>query len=129
MIQLNEMNFLLYAAASYTNSVKYDIEEFNDDLNKFKYIKRLFSRYTDNNDLKERLILNHIVTLYNVFERKATTRMLFFRVDEKHWPELKTFLIFLGTMPERIENIDVYGDILSCEIPIDMNIAEKLRNL
>lgn len=123
------MNFILYAAASYTNHVKYDLEEFNDDINKFKYIKRLFSRYTDNEDLKERLILNHIVILYNVFERKAATRMLFFRVEKKHWRELKTFLVFLGTMPERIENIDIHGDILSSDIPIDMNIAEKLRNL
>ena len=126
---LNESNFMLYAAANYINNVRYDIDEFNDDLNRFKYIKRLLSRYTESNDLKERLILNHILTLYNVFERKALTRMLFFRVNEQHWSQLKTFLIFLGTMPDKIEGINNYGDIISANIAIDMTIADKLRKL
>ena len=66
MTPLNDSNFTLYAAANYTNTC-YDTEEFYDDIKRFKYLKRLFSRYQDNDDLKERLILNHLITLYNVF--------------------------------------------------------------
>jgi len=126
---LNESNFMLYAAANYINNVKYDIDEFNEDLNRFKYVKRLFSRYTENKDLKERLILNHILTLYNVFETKALTRMLFFRVNECHWSHLKTFLIFLGKMPDKIDALDAHGDIISSEISVDLFIANRLREL
>ena len=94
MTPLNESNFLLYAAANYTNTL-YDTEEFYDDLNRFKYLKRLFSRYQEKGELKERLILNHIITLYNVFHHTAATRMLFYKIDERHYSILKTFLIFL----------------------------------
>jgi hypothetical protein len=127
---LNESNFMLYAAANYVNSVCYDTEEFYDDLKRFKYLKRLFSRYYDKNVLKERLILNHLITLYNVFEHSATTRMLFYKIDRKHWPILKTFLLFLGYMPDVIYNIEEKDqNIISVDIPIDIKITSVLRKI
>src|SRR6056300_1272600 len=108
MTPLNESNFLLYAAANYTNTV-YDIDEFNDDLKRFKYLKRLFSRYSEKGELKERMILNHIITLYNVFRSEAATRMLFYKIDEEHWDILKTFLLFLHYMPNIISDIEYEG--------------------
>ena len=129
MTPLNESNFLLYAAANYTNTV-YDTEEFYDDLKRFKYLKRLFSRYIEKGELKERLILNHIITLYNVFSHDAATRMLFFKIDEEHWGILKTFLIFLQNMPQVIYDIQFEGCHIKSEmISVDLKIAEVLRNI
>ena len=130
MIKLDDTNFLLYAAANYDNREYYDTHEFYEDLNTFKYLKRLFSRYAEKGELRERLIVNHLITLYNVFEVTAVTRMLFFRIDEQHWPYLKTFLLFLNYMPHRVEKIGITGrTIVSDMIPVDLNIASALRKL
>lgn len=129
MKKLEESNFVLYAAANYQNTQCYDTEEFYEDLNRFKYLKRLFSRYYDKNDLKERLILNHLITLYNLFEYRANTRMLFFRVDECHWPALKTFLLFLNYMPDVVYQVNGHGDIKSELIEIDKIIEQRLREI
>lgn len=129
MTPLNESNFILYAAANYTNTC-YDTEEFYDDLQRFKYLKRLFSRYQENNDLKERLILNHLITLYNVFNHEAATRMLFYKTEERHWRILKTFLLFLQYMPNIIYDIEYKNNhIHSDMIAIDLHIANILREL
>lgn len=126
---LNDSNFLLYAAANYTNTV-YDNEEFFDDLKKIKYLKRLFSRYHDKEELKERLILNHLITIYNVFNPEAATRMLFYRIDEQYWHVLKTFLVFLQYMPDIVRDLEIEGNhIVSGLIPIDRDIVKVLRNL
>lgn len=126
---LSDSNFLLYAAANYT-SVCYDTDEFYDDLKRFKYLKRLFSRYLEKRDLKERLILNHLITIYNVFDTEAATRMLFFKTDEKHWPVLKTFLLFLSKMPKAIYSIRTENNhILSDDIDVDITIVKILREL
>ena len=77
--QIDETNFMLYAARHYNNPSCFDTLEFYEDLNRFKYIKRLFSRYDESGELKERLILNHIIILYNLFGIDATTRLLFFK--------------------------------------------------
>ena len=129
MKTLNESNFLLYAAAHYENVHCYDTEEFYEDLNRFKYLKRLFSRHYMRDDLKERLILNHLITLYNVFEFRANTRMLFFKTEEKHWPILKTFLIFLNYLPPVVYAIDEFGDIHTDLIAVDGQVAERLREI
>ena len=92
---LNDSNFLLYAASHYQN--RYDNDEFNEDISRFKYLKRLFSRYDEKAELRERLILNHIIIIYNVFGHEASTKMLFFKIEEKHWKYLKTFFIFYQT--------------------------------
>jgi hypothetical protein len=127
---LTESNFILYAAANYQNCQCYDIEEFYEDLNKFTYLKKLFSRFKEKGELKERLILNHIITLYNIFEPKAATRMLFFKIEEQHWYMLKTFLLFLNYMPDAVLHIKEENRIIRNDnIPVDLRIVKALREL
>jgi hypothetical protein len=121
---LTEDNFFNYALRHYDNSQCYSIEEFNDDLKRFLYIKKLFSRYKNELDLKENLIINHIVVIYNIFGDEATN-MLFFKIDEEYWDALVTFLVFLGRMPEELPQ---YNIKLS-EIQLDEYIINVLRNI
>lgn len=124
---INESNFLLYAAKNYIGS-RADTQEFFDDLQRFSYIKRLFNKYKENSELKERLILNHIIVLYNVFGLSAT-RMLFYKLEgfEEY---LKPFLIFLGYMPDVVYNIRVDGNNkISSDIRLDDGIVTKLREI
>ena len=122
--KLNESNFLLYAMHHYDNTQCYSLVEFEDDLKKFLYLKKLISRYKNNGDLKERLILNHIIVLYNLFG-DATTKMLFYKVDENCWDVLTTFLVYLDRMPETLED---YGIILS-EVVLDERVISTLRKI
>ena len=92
---LNDDNFLMFAMKEYNDIQCTDIEEFYDDLKKIKYIKRLFNIYKNNGQLKERLILNHLIVFYNVFPAQAGTRILCYKIEKTFWPMLKTFLIFL----------------------------------
>ena len=75
-------------------------EEFDDDMNRFKYLKRLFRKYDTSKEFKSRLIINHIIILANVFGIDAATTLLFFKIDRQHWPLLKTILVYLHYMPE-----------------------------
>ena len=122
--KLNEANFLIYAMHYYDNTQCYSLAEFEDDLKKFLYLKKLISRYKNNGDLKERLILNHIIVLYNLFG-EATTKMLFYKVDEECWDVLVTFLVYLNLMPETIPD---YGITLS-EIVLDERVISTLRKI
>jgi hypothetical protein len=122
--KLNESNFLLYAMHHYDNTQCYSLVEFEDDLKKFLYLKKLISRYKNNGDLKERLILNHIIVLYNLFG-DATTKMLFYKVDENCWDVLTTFLVYLDRMPETLAD---YGIILS-EVVLDERVISTLRKI
>ena len=97
MDKLDDSNFFLYAAKHYDNPQCFDTIEFYDDLKRFKYIKRLLNRYIDEGDLKERLILNHIIVLYNVFGPTATVRMLFLKCKGMEHL-LKPFLVFLNLL-------------------------------
>lgn len=117
--ELNNKNFLLFAAKNYQNSQCMTQEEFEDDLQRFKYLKRLFNRYEVTNELSERLILNHLVVLYNVFGIKAANHMMFYKIEEKNWPILKTFLVYLNYLPE-----EQY-----VEVPLDENVVEALRKI
>ena len=127
--KLDEANFFLYAAKHYENPYCYDTLEFYDDLNRFKYLKRLFSRYEETGELKERLILNHIIVLYNIFGVEATTRMLFLKLRGSY-QVLKPFLVFLNYMPEVVRQIGIEGkDIISSDIVMDEVIVEKLRQI
>jgi|TARA_R110000772_G_scaffold65402_1_gene145959 hypothetical protein len=117
--ELDNENFELFASKYYDNPTCLSTEEFYEDLAKFKYVVRLFRRYRENGKMQERLLLNHIIIIYNVFQIQAATRMLFYRVDKDLWPALKTFLIFLNYLPENI-----YQDI-----NIDLNIANKLNEI
>lgn len=127
---LNDSNFMLYAAANYDNVQCYEVDEFYDDLKRFKYLKKLFSRYKEKGELKERLILNHLITLYNVFEPQANTKMLFYKIDKQHWHMLKTFLLFLNYMPDVVYHIDEKNtNIINGDVPIDLHIVKVLREL
>lgn len=124
---LNDDNFLMYAVKAY-NSPHCIMSEFESDLKRTKYLKRLFRRYKVTKTLKERLILNHLILLYNVFGAEPATRILFFRIDEQDYDVLKTFLIYLNYMPERVKGING-KDIISSDILIDMNVADILRQI
>lgn len=124
---LNESNILLYAIKHY-DKPSYITSEFEEDFKRIQYLQKLFCRYSNKSELKERLILNHLIVLYNVFGAEAATRMLFLKISTEHRSALKTFLIQLNTMPDRVEDID--GElIISANIPLDMRIANALRKI
>ena len=121
---LTEDNFLTYAMHHYDNSQCYSIDEFNDDLKRFLYLKKLFSRYKNECDLKENLILNHLIVIYNIFGEHATN-MLFFKIEKEYWDTLVTFLVFLNRMPEELPQ---YNIKLS-RIKLDEYIIKILRKI
>lgn len=122
---LNNENYILYAVKAYDrpNIVK---SEFKEDMKRFNYLKRLFRRYKKYDELREQLVLNHLIVLYNVFGIEAAPRLLFFKMSKEDYPILKTYLLFLSCMPERIRGINGQ-DILSSDISVDMNVAQALR--
>ena len=124
---LNDDNFLLYAAKHYV-SPHYIQQEFFHDLKRIKYIKKAFYSYREKQILKERLILYHIILLYNVFDTDACTKMLFFKINVVDRPVLKTFLVYLNYMPDIVMGIN--GDnIYSSDICLDNTIITTLRNI
>jgi len=125
---LTDKNISSYMIQSYDNPQCVDIEEFEDDVKIPKYIKRLINRYSSVGELKERLILNHIILFYNVFEQEAATRILFFRMDLQDYPILKTFLIYLNYMPDVVELVNG-RNIVNSDISICQEVAERLRGL
>tara|TARA_R110000868_G_scaffold372012_1_gene635796 strand:- start:2325 stop:2714 length:390 start_codon:yes stop_codon:yes gene_type:complete len=125
---LNAKNFVLYAAKHYDNPGCESIEEFHDDLNRFKYIKRLFTKYQETGKIKERLVLNHLIALYNLFGPIPTTRMLFLKLDG-NWELLKPFLVYLGYMPERLYEIGQHAVIIDSNISLDDEIVKRLRKI
>mgnify|MGYP003338554659 FL=1 len=124
---LNDENFMMYAMKCYA-SPNCVMSEFEGDIKRTKYLKRLFRRYKVTKTLKERLILNHIILLNNVFGPEVTSRILFYRIDERDYDILKTFLLYLNIMPDMIYGIK-NKNIRSSDIPVDMNIAEILRQI
>lgn len=127
--KLDETNFLLYAAKHYDNPHCYDTLEFYDDLNRFKYIKRLFNRYEETGELKERLIMNHLVVIYNIFGAEAATRLLFLKL-RGHYHFLKPFLVLMGYMPDVVQSIGIDGkNIINSDIPMDEKIVDILRKI
>ena len=108
----------IFAKRNYTNSGA-SIEELEDDMKRFKYLKRLFRKYDTSKEFKSRLIINHIIILANVFGIDAATTLLFFKIDKQHWSILKTILIFLNYMPEK--------DMV--DIEIDQNVMEELKRI
>ena len=125
---LNEKNYLHFAMKYYDNRQCTSIEEFNDDLNKIKYVKRLFNRFLETGELRTNLILNHLIVIYNVFENEAATRMLFFRVEKKFYSILKPFLIFLNRLPEKVRGIDG-ENIQTNHIPLNETTIKELRKI
>ena len=117
--ELNEDNFLLFAIKNYENPQAVTKEDFEKDLNYFKYIKRLLKRYKNTGELKSQLILNHFIVLYNIFG-DATTPMLFFKIEKELWSVMKTFVVFLNKLPE-------YPRCYIHEIEIDDDCLLKLQ--
>ena len=110
--ELNDDNFILFAIKNYENPQAVTKEDFDKDLNHFKYIKRLLKRYKNTGVLKTHLLLNHFIILYNIWG-EATTPMLFFKIDEDLWSSMKAFIIFLNRFPEypRTNIHDIQVDI------------------
>ena len=124
---LTDDNFIIYAMKNYS-SPNCIISEFNDDLKRIKYIKRLIKKYKATSDLKERLILNHIIVLSNVFGAETTSRILFYKMDESDYDVLKTFLLFLNLLPKIIPGIRG-RNINTVGIQLDWNIVKTLRSI
>ena len=124
---LNNDNIMMYAMKAY-DKPDCIMSEFKDDMKRFNYLKRLFRRYRKVDELREQLVLNHLVVLYNVFGPEVTSRMLFFKMSKDDYPALKTYLLFLSIMPDRIRGIKGQ-DIISSDIPIDKRIADILREI
>lgn len=126
---LTEGNFQMFAMKAYANPHCTDVLEFHDDLKRIRYIKRLFRKYKESGDLKERLIVNHLVILYNTFEPRALTRMLVLKLDD-HLDCLKPFLMLLSYWedPSKLGKINgkLYKDV---EIPLDNGIVKQIRHI
>lgn len=102
------------------------MSEFKDDMKRFNYLKRLLKRYRKIGEIRERLVINHLVVLYNVFGVEVATRLLFYKIPKEDYSTLKTYLIFLNFMPNIIRGIKGQ-DLISSDIPVDMTIADELR--
>lgn len=124
---LNDDNFIMYAMKCYT-SPHCIMSEFEGDIKRTKYLKRLFRRYKISKSLKERLIINHIILLNNVFGSEATARILFYRIDERDYDILKTFLTYLNIMPDAVYGIKG-KNIYSRDIELNYDITEILQNI
>ena len=125
---LNDKNIDAYMIMSYSNPQCADLEEFGDDVKIPKYIKRLINRYLSSGELKERLILNHIIMFYNVFEFEAAARILFFKMEPDDYTVLKTFLTYLNYMPDTVINIEG-NDIVNSDIPTCIEVVDRLRGI
>tara|TARA_Y100000593_G_scaffold27373_1_gene54744 strand:+ start:30021 stop:30431 length:411 start_codon:yes stop_codon:yes gene_type:complete len=126
---LNDENFLMYAIKCYDNPSCTGLDEFNEDLNHIVYLKRLFNKYINGGELKRNLIYSHLNLLLNVFGPDAP-RILFYRTEEKHWPVLKTFLVGLSKMPDRLVGIRKDKPIIrTVEIPLEPNLFNTLREI
>jgi hypothetical protein len=124
-IELTPDTFLLYAAQHYNNTSCISLKEFESDLKRFKYIKRLLKRYKKNGVLNERLILNHLILLHNVFS-DALLPMFFMKFEPVYWSEVKTFLVFLNYLPEQYQ---INKSVNVTDIPLDEQIIQKLRKI
>lgn len=125
---VNENNFLMYSMKFYENPQCLSEQDFHNDLKIIKYIKRLLNRYKKTNELKIRLMLNHLIMLGNVFPIEVLTRILFLKIPNEYWSELKTFLIYLKYMPDEVESVNG-GKIISSDIGINLEIAKELRKI
>jgi hypothetical protein len=115
---LTEDNYLIFAIKNYDNPQSATYDDFEEDMKRFKYIKRLFKKYSNSNVLRTHLILNHLIILFNVFG-EAATPLLLFKSEKQHWSCLKTFLLFLNRWPEGLMD----------DLQIDISIEEQLKSI
>ena len=125
---LNEKNYVHFAMKYYMNNQCTSVEEFNEDLNKVKYVKRLFNRFLETGELRTNLIMNHLIVIYNVFETEAATRMLFFKVEKRFHSILKPFLLFMERLPKVVKGIDG-KDVVVNDIPLNEMTVKELRKI
>lgn len=128
MNNISKENIDLFSETSYRNPQCLSSEDFYEDMYRIKYVKRLFNKYHRGGEIKTRLILNHIIAFYNVFENRDATRILFFKMEEKYWSLLKTFLIYLSYMPEIVHGVNG-RNIMSDDINIDFDVYKELENI
>ena len=119
--ELNDDNFILFAIKNYENPQAVTKDDFDKDLNHFKYIKRLLKRYKNTGVLKTHLLLNHFIILYNIWG-EATTPMLFFKIEKELWATMKSFIMFLGKFPE-------YPKTYMHDIQVDINCLSQLYEI
>ena len=124
---LTNDNIMIFAMKAY-DKPNCIMSEFKEDMKRFNYLKRLFKRYRQLGELREQMVLNHLVVLYNVFGPEVATKLLFFQMSKDDYSALKTYLLFLSCMPEKVKGIKGH-DIISSEIPVDMTIAHALRQI
>jgi len=117
--ELNEENFTLFAIRHYDNPQCTSTEEFYEDIRRFRYLKRLLKRYHKTGELRERLILNHLIVLSNLFGVENTIRMLEYKLEKEFWPTLKTCLLYLGYINEDWNQ----------EVPLDEEVTKRMREL
>ena len=117
--ELNEENFTLFAIRHYDNPQCTSTEEFYEDIRRFRYLKRLLKRYHKTGELRERLILNHLIILSNVFGVSNAIRMLQYKIDDEYWPVVKTCLLYLNYIDDKWET----------GIPLDEKTVKRMREL
>ena len=125
--KLTSENVLMYAIKAY-DKPNMVMSEFKEDMKRFNYLKRLFRRYRKIGELREQLVINHLVVIYNVFGPEVATRLLFYKTSKEDYSPLKTYLLFLSCMPDVVRGIKGH-DILSSDIEVDMLVADTLRKI
>jgi len=124
---LTSENVLMYAIKAY-DKPNMVMSEFKEDMKRFNYLKRLFRRYRKIGELREQLVINHLVVIYNVFGPEVATRLLFYKTSKEDYSPLKTYLLFLSCMPDVVRGIKGH-DIISSDIEVDMIVADTLRKI
>ena len=128
MFDLNSENIHSFSENSYRNPQCICAEDFHEDMNRVKYVKRLLNKYKKGEELKTRLILNHIICFYNVFDKYSATRIWFFKIDREYWSVLKTFLEYLSLMPVVVHGVNG-ENIFSENLKTDEKVLRDLENL
>lgn len=121
---LNENNFVVYAMKHYDNPQCFSTDDFEEDMKRFLYLKKLLARYKQNKDLKHRLILNHIIIIHNIFG-EAANNLLFFKINKEYWDILGTFLVYLEKLPEYLAEHKLYAS----DLHLDYNVIREMRNI
>ena len=119
--ELNDDNFLIFAIKNYENPQAVTKDDFDKDLNHFKYIKRLLKRYKKTGELRTHLLINHFIVLYNIFG-EAATPMLFFKIEKEMWSQVKTLIMFLNRLPQ-------YPKCYIHDIPVDIHCLKELQTI
>jgi hypothetical protein len=119
--ELNEENYIIFAIKHYENPQAITQEDFFEDMKRFKWIKRLLNKYKNTGDLNTHLIINHFMSLYNVFG-ESTTPLLFYKINKELWGVLKTFVLYLGRLPE-------YPKTTIHDIPVDIECLKILNSI